>query len=182
MLNVVESVARINHHEAAVYFEAFDENFIAVLFREARNAVHDGKNRMRHGNLLQRVFRKTGFDFLAKSFVPFFIGTTGAREQETALSEIFSQLLALLLCERKGFVAGHDAEGEIKERVGIEADGAEGRVDAQIRLFGDVVEKIVRKTNGAFVAGVYQVAALEKGEIGVDGWGGGGLLRENRAG
>ena len=168
MLDVVEAFLRIDHHETAVDFEAFDEYLLAVFFREARDAVHDGKNRVGHGNLFQSVFGKTDFDFLAEGFVPFVIGATGAREKEAALHEIFSELLAFFRREGKGFVAGHDAEREIEERVGIEADRAEGGVDAEVGLLRYVREKIVSETNGAFVAGVNEIAALEEREIGVD--------------
>ena len=182
VLDVIESFLGIDHDEASVDFEAFDIDLPAVFLRQARDAVHDGKNRVGHRNLFQRIFREANFDFLAKGLVPFLIRTTGADEKEPALGEIFSQLLALFLRERKTLVAGHDAEREIEKRIGVEADGAESRVHAQVGLLGDVFEKIVGEANGAFVAGVNQVAALEESQVGVDGRSGRVLLCERRCG
>ena len=62
-----------------------------------------------------------------------------------------------------------------EECVSIEPDGAERWVYAEVGLLGDIAEKVVGKTDGAFVAGVNQVAALEEGEVGAGGGRGGGL-------
>src|SRR6185437_5893097 len=181
IVNVIESFFGINHHEPPIDFEAFERDDFAVFFRETRNVVHDGENRVRHRDGLKGIFGKTDFDFLAKGFVPFFIGATGAYEEKAAFRQIFSQLLPLLLRQRKRFVAGHHAEGKIEERIGVETNRTETRIHAEVGLAGDFAEKTVGETNGAFVAGVNEIAALQECELGVNRWGGGGsgLLSEN---
>lgn len=178
-MDIIEPLLGINEDETTVDFEPFERDGLAVFFREARDVVHDGKNRVCHGDLLKAVFRKADFNFLAKGLVPFLIGATGARQKKAALHEIFSELLAFFLRERKRLVAGHDAEREIEERIGIEAKGAKTGVHPEVRLFADFTEKTVGETNGAFVAGVDQVTALEQGQVRMNGWRGGSGLRKD---
>src|SRR5271163_3621322 len=122
---------------------------------------------MRHRNFLKRIFREGHFHFLAKRFVPFFVRTSRTDQKKSPLREVFAELLALLLRERKVIVARHHAERVIEQRLGIQTDRAKLLVYLQIRLLSYVGQKIVCKADRTLVARINQIAALEQRQIGM---------------
>ena len=127
---------------------------------------------MRQRDFLERVFGKAHLDFLPERLVPCFVRAAGADQQESALRQILSELLALLLSQRKILVARHHAKRVVEQCVRIQAHRAEFRVDPQAGLLRHVREKMVRETDRTLVPGVNQVSALQQRQIGMNrgGW------------
>jgi len=123
---VVEAFGRIDDDDLAVAGEAFEQGFRAGVGEfEVLDSKDGAEDVMIERDVLEAIVAENGLEFPLEGLAPGFVGAGRRGQQESAVFEVFLEVLAFLGSEAEVALAGHDHERDLEQLVIGELDRLE---------------------------------------------------------